>query len=151
MPQYLVIPANSVLAEGNPHIVEMEIGANCASAGAKMIAGRCVIHDATDGDVKEAGADAANFMGVLMEQPDELEATAYAIGDQAKVITGGPCIVKCLFASAATGCAPGDKIGCAADGKVKAYSAGSCVGKAMITVASGGPDAEVLVNMDSQS
>jgi hypothetical protein len=151
MPQYLVIPTNSVLAQGNPHIVEMEIGANCASAGAKMIAGRCVIYDAVDGNVKEAGADAADFMGVLMEQPDELEATAYAIGDQAKVVIGGPCIVKCLFASAAAGATPGTKIGCAADGKVKAYNAGSCVGKAMTTVAAGGPDAEILVAMDIAS
>jgi hypothetical protein len=143
MPQYLVIPTNSVLAEGNPHIVEMEVGA--AATAAKMLAGRCVIYDAIDGNVKEAGADSAAFIGVLMEQPDELEETAYAVGDQCKVIIGGPCIVKCLFASAATGCTPGDQIGCAADGKVKAYNTGSVMGKAMTTVASGGPDAEVLV------
>jgi hypothetical protein len=145
MPQYLVIPVNGVLAEGTPHIVEHEVGANCASSGANMIAGRAVIYDAVDGNVKESGADAADFIGVLMEQPDELEATAYAIGDQCKVIIGGPCIVKMLFASAATGCTPGAPIGCAALGKVKAYNAGSLIGKAMTTVASGGPDAEVLV------
>lgn len=143
MPQYLVIPTNSVLAEGNPHIVEMEIGANATAA--KMLAGRAVIYDAAAGDVKESGADAADFIGVLMEQPDELEATAYAVGDQCKVIIGGPCIVKMLFASAGTGCTPGTQIGCATDGKVKAYNAGSIIGKAMTTVASGGPDAEVLV------
>lgn len=145
MPQYLVIPANGVLADGNPHIVEVEIGANATEA--KMLAGRVVIHDTNDGDVKEAGADAATFMGILMEQPDELEATHYDVGDQAKAIIGGPCIVKLCFASAGTGCTPGDKIGIAADGKVKAYNAGVCLGTAMTTVSAGGPDADVLVKL----
>jgi hypothetical protein len=145
MPQYLVIPTNSVLAEGTPHIIEVEIGANATAA--KMLAGRVVIHDTNDGDVKEAGADATTFMGILMEQPDELEATAYAVGDQAKVIIGGPCVVKLCFASAAAGATPGDKIGVAADGKVKAYNAGICLGTAMTTVAAGGPDADILVKL----
>lgn len=143
MPQYLVIPTNGVLAEGQPHIVECEVGANATAA--KMLAGRAVIYDAADGNVKESGADATDFIGVLMEQPDELEATAYAVGDQCKVLINGACIVKMLFASAATGATPGAPIGCAADGKVKAYNAGTLIGKAMTTVAAGGPDAEILV------
>jgi hypothetical protein len=149
MPQYLVIPVNSVIAQGEPHIVEMEIGA--AATVADMIAGRCVIYDGIDGNVKEAGADATTLIGILVEQPDELEATHYDVGDQAKVIIGGPVIVKLLFASAAAGATPGAKIGCAANGKVKAWNAGSVVGKAMTTVAAGGPDCEILVALDSMA
>jgi len=151
MPQYLTAPANSILAAGAPLILELEIGANATAA--QMLAGKIVIHDATDGDVKEAGSKALNPLGVLMEQPDQLEATAYAVGDQARVIIGGPCIVKLTITSTGSGSvAPGDWLVCAANGKVSKDAVGAMggqgarVGQALGTWTQAVADAEILVN-----
>jgi hypothetical protein len=146
MPQYLVKPTNSVLVQGPHSIVEMKVGANATLA--KMLPKRVVIYDAADGAVKEAGDASAAAIGVLMELPDQGIATAYiALGDPCRVVTKG--IVLCTFASAAAGCTPGQKIVAAADGKVKASAAAADVtlGKALTTVAAGGPDADVIVEL----
>ncbi len=151
-PQYLTKPANSVLAAGDPLILELEVGANATAA--KMLAGRVVIHDTTDGDVKEAGSKALNPLGVLMEKPDELEATAYAVGDQARVIVGGKAIVKLKITSTGSGSvAPGDWLVCAADGKVSKVAVGTMggqgarIGQAYESWTESVTDAEILVNL----
>lgn len=124
MPQYLTAPANSILVAGAPLILEFEVGANATAV--KMLAGRVVIHDTIDGDVKECGSKALNPIGVLMEKPDQLEATAYAIGEQARVIIDGPVIVKLTITSTGSGSvAPGDWLVCAADGKVSKDAVGA--------------------------
>lgn len=147
MPQYLVKPANQIIVAGVPLAVEMEIGANATAA--KMLPGRLVIHDATDGDVKEAGAKADNIIGFLDVQSGELEETAYAVGDQAKVVIG-ECIAK-LTLLGGESVAPGDNLVSAADGKVAKQAVGAMgaqgmvIGQAMetsnVTV-----DAEILVH-----
>ena len=151
MPQYLTAPANSILAKGDPMILEYEIGANATAA--QMIAGRVVIHDTTDGDVKEAGSKALNPLGVLMEKPDQLEETAYAVGDQARVIIDGPAIVKLTITSTGSGSvAPGDWLVCAANGKVSKDAVGTMggqgarVGQALGSWTQSLTDGEILVN-----
>jgi len=152
MPQYLTKPANSVLAGGDPDIQEYEIGANATAA--KMLAGRIVIHDTTDGDVKEAGSKALNPIGVLMEKPDQLEATAYAVGDDARVIIGGKCTVKLTITSTGSGSvAPGDWLVCAADGKVSKVAVGAMgaqgarIGQARESWTQSLTDGEILVKL----
>jgi hypothetical protein len=81
MPQNIQKPSNQVLAAGDPLRVEMEIGANATAA--KMLAGRVVVFDDADQTVKECSAKATGEVFILDVQPDELEATAYAVGDPA--------------------------------------------------------------------
>lgn len=115
MTQWVTKPANQILIAGDPTYLEVEIGANATAA--KMLPGRIVIHDTDDGDVKEAGANAVNPLGVLDVQAGELEETAYAVGDQARLITGPGCHVKLLL-KGGENVAVGDQLVCAADGKV---------------------------------
>jgi len=147
MPQGLVKPANQVLVAGNPVIVEFEIGATATAA--KMLPGRLVIFDNTDTSVKEAGAKADNVVGFLDVAPDKTEATAYAVGDQARVIMG-ECIAKLLLL-ANENVTRGDPLVAAADGKVAKQAVGAMgaqgtvIGHALessnVTV-----DAEILVH-----
>jgi transcription antitermination factor NusG len=64
----------------------MKVGA--AATEAKMLPGRVVIFDDDDISVKEAGAVADNFLGVLDVNADRLESEHFEVGDQVKVITG---------------------------------------------------------------
>ena len=152
MPQYLVKPANQVVVAGNPIRIEMEVGANATEA--KMLPGRLVIHDTTDGCVKEAGAAADNIVGFLDVAADKLESDNYAVGDQAQVVIG-ECIAK-LTLLAGENVAPGDPLVAAADGKVAKQAVGamggqgSVVGWALessnVTV-----DAEILVHYNKSA
>jgi hypothetical protein len=121
MPQGLVKSANQVVVAGNPLKVEMEIGANATAA--KMLAGRVVIFDDTNDSVKEAGAEADNIVGFLDVAPDKLEATAYAVGDQAMVVVG-ECIAKLLLL-ANENVTRGDPLVTAADGKLAKQAVGA--------------------------
>ena len=122
MPQGLVKPANSVvISPANPLMVEMEIGANATPA--KMLPGRVVIFDDTDDSVKETGAKADNVVGFLDVAPDKLEATAYALGDQAKVVVG-ECLAK-LTLLAGENVTRGDPLVTAADGKLAKQAVGA--------------------------
>ena len=147
MPQYLVKPANQVVVAGNPLRLEFEVGANATAA--KMLPGRLVIHDATDGDVKEAGAKARNVIGFLDVAAGKKEADAYAVADQVMVVVG-ECVAK-LTLLANESVAPGDLLVTAADGKVAKQAVGAMgsqgmvVGQALET-SNVAADAEILVH-----
>jgi hypothetical protein len=128
LPQGIQKPANQVLAAGNPLRVEMEIGANATAA--KMLPGRLVIFDDVDQTVKEAGAKADGDVFILDVAPDELEATAYAVGDQAMVIVGD-CIAK-LTLLASENVSRGDPLVTAADGKVAKQAVGALGGQGKV-------------------
>jgi len=121
MPQFLVKPGNQILVAGNPLMVEMEIGANATAA--KMLPGRLVIFDTTDGTVKEAGAKADNVVGILDVAPNKLESDAYAVGDECEIIAG-ECIAK-LTLLASENVTRGDPLVAAADGKVAKQAVGA--------------------------
>jgi hypothetical protein len=155
MPQGLVKPANSILVAGVPIIVEYEIGANATAA--QMIAGRLVIFDNLDYSVKEAGDEADDVVGVLMEQPDELEATAYEVADQAKVIVGPMGVIVKLLLITGENVTRGANLVAAANGKVKALavgtmgSQGSPIGRAMESVDASAADAEIMVRLNLEA
>ena len=121
MPQGVVKPSNQIVAYGEPLMVEMEIGANATAA--EMKAGRVVIFDDADQTVKEAGAAAANVVGFLEVDPAKTKSTAYAVGDQAKVVIGECLAVLTLLASESV--ARGDALICAADGKLAKQAVGA--------------------------
>jgi hypothetical protein len=158
MPQHLTKPANSVLVAGTPFIIEMEIGANATAA--KMLPKRLVILDTNTGEIKECGAKANNIHGVLMEAPDKLITTAYAVGDQAKVIVGGPCIVVCKLTSggmASPAVVQGDYLVSGADGKVQKEAVGAMgaqgmrIGQAWEAVNPTSADADVMVLLNKSA
>jgi hypothetical protein len=121
MPQAIQKPANQPLAAGKPLCVEMEIGA--AATAAKMLPGIVVIFDGVDQTVKEAGAKAKVEVGILDVKPNELEATAYAVGDEANIIFG-ECIAK-MFLKASENVTRGDPLVTAADGQVAKLAVGA--------------------------
>src|SRR4030042_1593073 len=121
MPQWITKPANQVLAAGDPLKLEMEIGARATAA--KMRPGRVVIFDDCDGTVKESGAEPDGFVGILDVQPEELEETAYAVGDQAMVIVG-ECVAK-MTLLASENVTRGDPLVVAADGKLAKQAVGA--------------------------
>ncbi|MDH5390746.1 MAG: hypothetical protein OEX10_06300 [Candidatus Bathyarchaeota archaeon] len=121
MPQWVQKPANQVLIAGNPIYLEAEIGANATPA--EMVAGRFVIHDTNDGDVKEAGAKALNVLGQLDVAPDKKESDAYAVGEQARLLTGVYEGKVTLLAG--ENVAPGDRLVTAANGKVAKLAVGA--------------------------
>lgn len=147
MPQWLVKPANQVVAAGDPLRVEVEIGAN--ATGAKMLPGRIVILDDADGTVKEAGAKADGFRAILDVAASKTKTTAYAVGDQAMVIVGECFAVVTLLAG--ENVSRGDVLVSAADGKAAKQAVGamggqgSPIGETMeasnVTV-----DAEILIH-----
>jgi hypothetical protein len=146
MPQWLVKPANQPIVAGDPLRVEMEIGTNATAAA--MLAGRLVIADTADGTVKEATTKSKGLIGFLDVDPKKLEATPYAVGDQAMVVQG-ECFAK-LTLLASENVVRGDRLVCAALGKVAKQAVGvlgaqgDIVGLSMeasnVTV-----DAEILV------
>ena len=147
MPQGVQKPANQVLAAGNPLRVEMEIGANATAA--KMLPGRVVIFDDADQTVKEAAAKATGEVFILDVDPDELEATAYAVGDQAMVIVG-ECIAKVTLL-ASENVARGDPLVTAADGKLAKLAVGAMGGQGKVVgfaweASNVTTDAEILVH-----
>ena len=121
MPQNVVKPTNQIVAFGDPLLVEMEIGANATAA--KMLAGRVVIFDDADQTVKESGAEAANVVGFLEVDPAKTKSTAYAVGDQAKVVIGECLAVLTLLAS--ENVTRGDPLVTAADGKLAKQAVGA--------------------------
>ena len=120
LPQGIQKPSNQIIAYGDPLIAEMEIGANATAA--KMLAGRVVIFDDADQTVKEAGA-AANVVGFLEVDPTKTKTTAYAVGDQAKVVIGECLAVMTLLASESV--TRGDALVTAADGKLAKQAVGA--------------------------
>ena len=121
MPQGIQKPSNQIVAYGDPLVVELEVGTNATAA--KMLPGRVVIFDDTDQHVKEAGAEAANVVGFLEVDPANPKTTAYAVGDQAKVVIGECLAVLTLLASESV--TRGDALICAADGKLAKQAVGA--------------------------
>lgn len=130
MPQFLVKPANAIYVGGPYFPLEVEIGANATAA--KMLPGRVVIHDTTDGHVKEAGAKAANVLGVLDRKPDEKVSTAYAVGDQAHILSTPGTRVLLTLVSGSGAVAPGDALVSAADGKCAKQAVGAMGSQGMV-------------------
>jgi len=126
MPQGIVKPANQIVIHGEPIIVEMEVGANATAA--KMLPGIIVIPDGA-GAVKEAGAKADNFIGILDVAPDKTEDTNYSVGDQAKIITGPVGMIVKLKLKAGENVSVGDALVCAADGQVAKQAVGTMGGQ----------------------
>ena len=121
MPQGIQKPSNQIVAYGDPLFAELEIGANATAA--KMLPGRVVIFDDADQTVKEAGAAAANVVGFLEVDPANTKTTAYAVGDQAKVVIGECLAVLTLLAS--ENVTRGDALVSAADGKLAKQAVGA--------------------------
>src|SRR3989337_66595 len=109
MPAALVLPTNSVIVSFESIAIrEYIVGANATAA--KMLPGNWVIFDTTADAVKEAGAEADDVIGLLMEKPDQLVTTAYAVGDVARVIVGGVNVIVALRLKTSAGAAnPGDR------------------------------------------
>ena len=123
MPQGLVKAANQIVVSGDPIRIEMEVGANATAA--KMLPGRLVIFDDTDVSVKEAGAAADGFIGVLDVSASKKESDAYAVGDEVMVVTGPHGIVLKLLLLANENVTRGDALVTAADGKVAKQAVGA--------------------------
>ena len=138
MPQGLIQPANSILYAGYPKYLELEV-----ESGTNMYPGRLVITGTAEYQCNVAGDNAANVLGVLDVEPNELRETIYAAGDQARIITGD-CVVLLKKASGAT-ITVGLKVQPAANGMVDEYAtAGTEVGYAL-QAADGDDDEWILV------
>jgi hypothetical protein len=121
MPQGIVKPTNQVVAHGDPFKTEMEIGANATAA--KMLPKTIVVFDSTDFTVKEAGAKAAGWVGVLDVAPGKKISDAYAVGDEAMIIEGECYLVLRLKAS--ENVTRGDKLVTGADGLTAKQAVGA--------------------------
>jgi len=87
MPQGHQKPANRILCEMIAgKIKEYEVGAN-ATIG-ECIPGSLVINDTYEHAIKESGAKADNFVGVVECAPDQAIGATKAIGETALVLTG---------------------------------------------------------------
>jgi hypothetical protein len=152
MPQFPVKPTNQVIAYGDPLRTEMKVGANATAA--KMLPGRVVIFDDADFTVKEAGAKAGVWMGVLDVAANKKKSDAYAVADPVMIIEGECYLLLTLLAN--ENVTRGDKLVTAADGKAAKLavgalgSQGSIIGETLETsnVAS---DVEVLVHWNPSS
>jgi hypothetical protein len=121
LPENIVKPVNQVLAYGEPLMSEMKIGANATPA--KMLPGNIVIIDTTVGEVKEAGAKAQGWVGLLEVNPTKGLTDAYAVGDRCKVIEGECYALGRLKAS--ENVTMGDKLVTAADGQFAKQAVGA--------------------------
>lgn len=134
MPQWFdtVRPVNRILqGPAKTEIWEMEVGANATAA--QMVPGRFVIHDTTDGDVKEAGAKADNVIGVLEVKSDMQLADAYAVGDICNVIPRHEnARVMVLLISGGGAVAPGSPLVTAANGKAALQAVGAMGGQGTV-------------------
>lgn len=124
MPQNPFIqPTNRVLIseESTAHLKEFEVGANATPA--EMLPGSIVIFDTVAGAVKECGAEAASYYGILEVMGDMGRADAYAVGDQCRVITGECyCLVRL---KANENVSIGERLICGADGLAVAATVGA--------------------------
>jgi hypothetical protein len=116
MGQDIVYPNNTIIVEDNGLIIEeFEVGANATPA--KMLPGNWVIYDSLAGDIKEAGAKAHGVIGLLLEKPNGALTDTYAVGSQARVITGGNGKVMVRGTANRGNIVPGTAIVTAADGQ----------------------------------
>jgi hypothetical protein len=123
MGQDIVYPNNTIIVEDNGLIIEeFEVGANATPA--KMLPGNWVIYDTLAGDIKEAGAKAHGVIGLLLEKPNGALTDAYAVGNQARVITGGNGKVMVRRAASAGNIVPGTPLVAAADGQTGLQAVG---------------------------
>lgn len=143
MPQGLVQPANSILVAGVPIIIEYEIGSNAT----ECYPGRLIVFDTADYKVKEASSGDTGVMGVLATEAEELEATEYDVGDQAKVLSGPDGIVVKVDLLSGENATRGDPLYPADDGKVQTGAFGAPVGKANESVNAAGGDAEIMMRL----
>jgi hypothetical protein len=123
MGQDIVYPNNTIIVEDNGLIIEeFEVGANATPA--KMLPGNWVIYDTLAGDIKEAGAKAHGVIGLLMEKPNGALTDNYAVGNQARVITGGNGKAMVRRAASAGNIVTGTALVTAADGQTTLQAVG---------------------------
>jgi hypothetical protein len=121
LPEFIAKPVNQILAQGDPLITEMKVGANATTA--KMLPGNIVIIDTVAGEVKEAGAKAQGWVGLLEVAPNKLLTDLYVVGDRCKVIEGD-CYAQVRL-KASENVSLGDKLVTAADGQVAKQAVGA--------------------------
>ena len=132
MPAALVLPTNSfIVSFESIAIREYIVGANATAA--EMLPGSQVIYDTTADAIKEGGDEADNVIGILMEKPNELITTAYAVGDVARVIVGGVNVILAVREATSGGATtPGTPMVAAADGLLKIMAVGTIGAQGMI-------------------
>ena len=132
MPQGVIQPNNAILYAGQPLVQEMEV-----KTVTDLSPGKLCIVDTNDWDIKVAGADAANVLGVCDVPSDEkltlmtVEAvegtntstTEFTAKDQVRVLRGD--IVVKLMAQSGETINVGTRLVSAACGLVKAATADS--------------------------
>ena len=121
MVQGYVKPTNQIIMDVEG-LVTHEYTVGAAATPAKMLPGTAVIYDSVDYAVKEAGAEADNFLGILDVAAGKLRTTAYAVGDQVRVIERGKCLAR--VPAGGTAITPGMPLVTAADGLLEAQAVG---------------------------
>jgi hypothetical protein len=108
-----------------------------------------VIFDDADQTVKESGAAAANVVGFLEVDPTKTKSTAYAVGDQTKVVIGECLAVLTLLANESV--TRGDALVTAANGKLAKQAVGAMGAQGQVVAyawesSNVAQDAEILVH-----
>lgn len=124
MTQYPVPSSHSIVVGGLPLYMEIE-----AASGSAILPGDLVQFNnpGTDCTVKEGQADSTNVIGVADISPQSAttpprggdRTTAYAAGDQVKIVRGPLTVMLRIATSADIAC--GDYVQPAASGEVKEY------------------------------
>lgn len=114
--QQLIKPTNQILVYGDKKIIEMKVGS--LATVAQMVPGRLVIRDAADNEVKEAGAGAKNFLGIIDVDPTHDIDDTYALGDNLPIIVPTSDTFLKLLLLANENVTQGDELIVAANGKV---------------------------------
>ena len=140
-------PVNRILQ--GPEFVDLipyEIGANATITD--TLPGRLVIHDTIEGDVKEAGAKAANVIGVLEVVSGMKETDAYVVGDPCVVISQPGARVVLDISSGSSAVVDGDQLMAAQGGRVEKVSSGDVVATALEKVTpAAGSDTRILCRL----
>ncbi len=149
----MVKPSNRIYGGGGDgETYQMKVGANATTA--KMVAGRLVIPDTNDFEVKEAGDEADDVMGVIEVGPIDVKTTTHAAGEYIRVIPlkAGTRVVLTLISGDGAS-VMGTTLVAAADGKAKKQAVGAMgsqgtpVAKVLLAADSTAADVEVFVEL----
>ncbi len=148
----VIVPANTIVIEGNPVKNEMKVGANATLA--KMLPGIFVTYDAADNSVKEAADEDDLVVGQLDMLPNKgQDEYPDAVGDQVIVLTGSyKGMARLINAGTATTLGVGLTVG--TDGYVKVLAVGAMgsqgpgVGKALMAANPAGGAVKIVADID---
>jgi hypothetical protein len=124
MPQDIVESVNSIIV-ADEHLVIEEFRVGAGATPAKMLPGTWVIADTLDMDIKEGSDEAAGVLGILMEKAAGAITDAYAVGDRARVITGGDGLVLARIITSGGNINPGTPLVAATSGLTKIQATGA--------------------------